>query len=573
MKRIGLTLMAILLVAFPMFSQIVSIPDTAFLYALIEEGVDTNEDSLISQLEADAVMGLHIGVEPIQWGFDHGKIKSLAGIEWFKNLTSLSCEYHQIDSLDLSENLALTHLSCWGNYLKNLDISKHRNLIDLDCHYNLLTSLDVTKNIKLVQLQCGLNKLTDLDVSQNTLLELLDCYDMPTLYHVCISESEILNIYSQGSPNINISSRCGANIVTIPDTAFLYALLDEGVDTNGDSLISYAEAGVTIGLGIDSRGISNLTGIEAFTELEILRCNRNKLTSLDVSNNIELRTLLCGSNHLTSLDITSNTLLESLHCGISCDRTGWCPPGNQITALDVSNNTLLDFLECRGNKLTTLDVSHNPLLEVLWCNDNQISSLDIPNNLSLSFFSCSSNKIDSIDVTKNKELVQFSCYNNNLFSLDVSKNTSLESLKCGNNYIHFIDLSSNTDLLNLDITDMPSLNVLCVREMPFPPSGVNVDTTGSPNVEFKDCSGTGIDIYNPTGLSIYPNPTKNLLIIETDCTGCHSIEITSLNGQLILNTKREGPNNQIDLSSFEKGIYFITIRSKDFVTTRKIIKM
>ncbi len=30
--------------------------------------------------------------------------------------------------------------------------------------------------------------------------------------------------------------------VTIPDTAFLYALIHEGVDTNGDSLISYAEA-------------------------------------------------------------------------------------------------------------------------------------------------------------------------------------------------------------------------------------------------------------------------------------------------------------------------------------------
>ena len=30
---------------------------------------------------------------------------------------------------------------------------------------------------------------------------------------------------------------------------------------------------------------------------------------------------------------------------------------------------------------------------------------------------------------------------------------------------------------------------------------------------------------------------------------------------------------QLDLSSFRKGVYFITIRSKDFVTTRKIVKL
>jgi hypothetical protein len=47
MKRIGLILMACLLAAYPMFSQIVEIQDTAFLNALIDEGVDTNNDSLI----------------------------------------------------------------------------------------------------------------------------------------------------------------------------------------------------------------------------------------------------------------------------------------------------------------------------------------------------------------------------------------------------------------------------------------------------------------------------------------------------------------------------------------------
>ena len=53
MKRIGLTLMTILLMALPMFSQNVEIPDTAFFNALIDVGVDTDEDSIISNEEAE----------------------------------------------------------------------------------------------------------------------------------------------------------------------------------------------------------------------------------------------------------------------------------------------------------------------------------------------------------------------------------------------------------------------------------------------------------------------------------------------------------------------------------------
>jgi len=73
-------------------------------------------------------------------------------------------------------------------------------------------------------------------------------------------------------------------------------------------------------------------------------------------------------------------------------------------------------------------------------------------------------------------------------------------------------------------------------------------------------------------LIIYPNPTNSLFTIETGQPDRHSIEINSLNGQLICSTIIEGTSHQIDLSSFQEGFYFITVRSKDFVTTRKIIK-
>jgi hypothetical protein len=70
----------------------------------------------------------------------------------------------------------------------------------------------------------------------------------------------------------------------------------------------------------------------------------------------------------------------------------------------------------------------------------------------------------------------------------------------------------------------------------------------------------------------YPNPTNDLLIIETSRSEQHTIEIHSLKGQLIYSTKIDGPTLRIDLSSFEKGLYFMTVRSRDYVRTEKIIK-
>jgi photosystem II stability/assembly factor-like uncharacterized protein len=71
----------------------------------------------------------------------------------------------------------------------------------------------------------------------------------------------------------------------------------------------------------------------------------------------------------------------------------------------------------------------------------------------------------------------------------------------------------------------------------------------------------------------YPNPTSNLLTIDAEQQDHYSIEITSLNGQLLLSQEMKGTTHQLDLSSFQSGVYFITIRSKDFVTTRKIVKL
>ena len=79
-------------------------------------------------------------------------------------------------------------------------------------------------------------------------------------------------------------------------------------------------------------------------------------------------------------------------------------------------------------------------------------------------------------------------------------------------------------------------------------------------------------LKNSGVLKLFPNPTTNLLTIETNQPASHSIEIISLSGQLIYRTEMEGNSKQIDMTPFSKGIYFITVRSDAWVRTEKVVK-
>lgn len=83
---------------------------------------------------------------------------------------------------------------------------------------------------------------------------------------------------------------------------------------------------------------------------------------------------------------------------------------------------------------------------------------------------------------------------------------------------------------------------------------------------------TGIWDLQENRIRLYPNPTNNLLTIETDNSGQYSFEITSLNGRLLYSERMDRTSHQLDMSLFKKGIYFITVRSEDFVTTAMILK-
>ena len=147
--------------------------------------------------------------------------------------------------------------------------------------------------------------------------------------------------------------------------------------------------------------------------------------------------LACASNGLTAIDVARNPYLTTLNV-----------PLNKLTALDVSNNVALTHLDCSGNSITTLDVSKNNALISLWVFNNKLSVIDLTNNPHLTSLDCSGNKVNSIDVSNNSKLVRLICYNNQLSTLDISNNNKLNRLWLFGNSFSDIEVQDITNIVN-----------------------------------------------------------------------------------------------------------------------------
>ncbi|QAA82077.1 hypothetical protein EI546_10250 [Aequorivita sp. H23M31] len=118
-----------------------------------------------------------------------------------------------------------------------------------------------------------------------------------------------------------------SQIVNIPDANFKNALVNENVvdidgngsgdadaDLNNDGEIQISEALAVLRLIVENRNIASLVGIEEFLNLQKLRCEKNQIQSLEITNLTQLEQLTCEDNQLSALDITQNSNLAWLKC-------------------------------------------------------------------------------------------------------------------------------------------------------------------------------------------------------------------------------------------------------------------
>lgn len=354
-----------------------------------------------------------------------------------------------------------------------------------------------------------------------------------------------------------LSAFTQAQIVTIPDANFKNVLVnlkcvdidgdglaDVDADTNNDGEIQVTEAQSILRLHVFGESISSLEGIEEFTNLELLWCWHNQLSSLDLSQSPNLEELICNSNYISSLDITQNPTLEKLICF--------------------------------NNYMSSLDLTQNPNLEYLELSSNKFSSFDVTQNVNLKFLSCSDNPLTSLNLYQNPNLEELLCFDVGLMSLDLSQNPNLHRVLCDTNYFLSslnIKNGNNENLLVFLASDNPSLTCIDVDDVNFA-NNQKCSQSATLNwckdlstVYSEDCSLLSLEDTDIESFKIIPNPVQNTLNVKAT-KAIQSIKIYSIQGQLI----NETFSKTIDISYLNSGLYFVQISMEDKLLTKQFIK-
>jgi len=321
-----------------------------------------------------------------------------------------------------------------------------------------------------------------------------------------------------------ISSFTYAQYTTIPDVNFENRLIQLKIDSglpDGKVLTANIKTVQTLDVGFSK--ISNLNGIEDFTELQVLRCS---------------------SNYLTTLDVTKNTKLTVVDCSF-----------NKLTYLNISNLLLLNGLTCSDNELTSLDISSNPILNGIRCGNNNLISLNLKNGYNSKFNDY------FIDFKNNPHLdciqVDNITYSNSKWST-YKDAAAVFSNSCGPKYTTITDSNFENKLINLGI-DKDGLNGKVLTS-----DIVSVTTLDISNNAIKDLTGLE-DFFGLTNLNISGNSPSKLDLTwqkKLKTLDCSNSQLTALNLAKNINLETLNcSNNKITTTNLWNNTLLISVKA------------
>jgi len=250
------------------------------------------------------------------------------------------------------------------------------------------------------------------------------------------------------------------------------------IDTNGDGEIQVSEALLIKGLLLNSANITDLTGIEYFSNLQFLKCSSNQIQTLNFTTPNTLQYLNCDYNQITSVNLSGLTNLRTLKCS-----------GNLLTTINTSNLLNLNWLHCLGNDITSLDLSSNSQLTSINCGGNELTTLDLSNQPYLGALYCSSNHLTGLDLSH--------CDMENGLFADYNALTFL-NLKTGNYSWDYLQFSNNPNLQYV-CCDEEDLDLVAAKLSTYGYAGCHTNTYCSftPGGSYNTLTGTlSIDINN-----------------------------------------------------------------------------
>lgn len=502
--------------------EIVDIPDANFKAELLANAaINTTDDGEITVSEAEAFTG-----SIIVFAKD---VTDATGIEYFSNINVLNFTSNDLTEIDISNNTELDFIVLTANELTEIDVSNNPLIRFLFINDNDLSDIDVSQNTQLKELLIQDNSLGALDVSSlaslerllasNNVIESFDLSQNPSIDEFKMDGNQLtsLNLRNGNAEaifNFDITGNTGltcasvddpiysvenwTNVddpaifsfscdpdetVEIPDANFKAALLaDISINTVDDGEITYGEAEAFAGtIDVSASSIVDLTGIEAFANIEVLQIYDNEITDLDVRYNTLLTDLWAWENELTSIDVSRNTELSNFLI-LSDNNIGSIDLSNNVKlrnlqlnncglsgGVDLSSLTDLRALSIRSNGLTTVDLTNNTLLSDLRIEFNEFASIDLAANTAITQLRVASNPLTSLDVAAQTSLTTLYADNTEILDLDVSGNTALHTFSMINGTLNSLNIANgnNSNFVAFTVRNHPDLSCITVDDVAF----------------------------------------------------------------------------------------------------------
>lgn len=461
----------------------------------------------------------------IDLGFDNGNPDGLVPTASIDTITNLNVSGKSIIDLNgIQDFKALTNLNISNNDIVEIKITSNTALAVLDCSNNNIANLNLSLNTALVELFCNNNVLTSLDLSKN----------VANLGIVIANDNKLTSFNMKNGTNLHVyrfDARNNPDLTCIEVNSPDYS---SAIWTSIDPQTTFSEnCSATVELayipdynfektlidrGYDTGAPDNYIPVAAI----------DTVLSLDISNR--------NIADLTGIEYF--TALEVLDCS-----------DNGLTTLNFTKNYTLLSLTCDNNILSELNISQNNLLKNLYCQNNELANLSLTNNIALNVLVCSDNLLTALDLTQNSSLFRLFSRNNNLTSLNV---------KNGNNtFINRFDVVNNPNLTCIDVDDK-AYSIANWKSI-------------DPQAGFSEtCGSLGVDEYLEQNITVYPNPTTTRVIINFDNQiDIKAIKTFDVYGRLL----DTSIHNNIDLSTYSSGLYFMKMKTNKGNLTKKVIKL
>ncbi len=229
--------------------------------------------------------------------------------------------------------------------------------------------------------------------------------------------------------------------------------------------VKYENGRLSLILGEQNlKGDIDLSGCKALVSI---RCSKNQIRKLDVSDCPLLQEVSCINTGLEEIDVRGCLSLEKLYASYNNLRSvdvGWCTTLTHLDVrccslqeLDLSDCVMLESLTCAINRIKRLDVPHRYRLTECFCYENEIGgTFDLADSPQLQLLNCGENEITALNVENCPRLRWIYCYSNRITSLDkaiAGKEKVLSDLYCYSNKIEKLDVGGFYVLSELHCSD------------------------------------------------------------------------------------------------------------------------